>query len=207
MKQGSWLHTVLSTVTRHLGLFAQPDSVQNDLASLRLRLIAEAGPHEVGPQERDLANELRLMREQMTRLIEPVEACRTCAKGFPLPNGRWDGGYCCGGTTENVYSQAELASLRASGTDPKDFRTRVTQQAGCVFRGPRGCSVAPAHRPNLCIRYACRPLRDEYKHRGIASEVSILASRIQRTFQHLCTLRDERIEQESIAAMERAIKP
>ena len=181
----------------------QPSSRQDELASLRLRLVAEPEPCAVDCRERELAHELLHMREQMKRLIDPVQACRTCGKGFPLPNGRWDGGYCCGGATENVFSQTELAVLRAAGTRPSDFRTREFKQAGCVFRGPNGCLLPPAHRPNLCCRYACRLLSDEYEQRGITRETKQLASKILRTFHEFSSLRDQRIEREHAHAIDR----
>ena len=173
---------------------------------MRLRLIAEPGPSEIEPEEWELADTLRRLREEMIATIQPVSACATCGRGFPLPNGRWDGGYCCGGTTENVFSQAELASIRASGTKPGDLRIREYEQAGCAFRCPNGCILEPAHRPNLCVRYACRMLNREYDERGISSEVRRIASSIQRTFSRFETLRNRRIEHEFLDAAERAIR-
>jgi hypothetical protein len=75
----------------------RPVTRRNEVASLRLRLMSESPAEEVSPRERELALEMRAMREQMLRLIGDVQACRTCGKGYPPPNGRWDGGYCCAG--------------------------------------------------------------------------------------------------------------
>lgn len=180
----------------------RPVTRRNEVASLRLRLMSEAPAEELSPRERELALEMRAMREQMLRLIGDVQACRTCGKGYPPPNGRWDGGYCCGGTTENVFRQEELACLRASGTRPRDFRPPHCDHAGCSFRGPLGCSLPPVHRPNLCVRYACRMLNEEYESRGIAPEVKLLASKVQRALHEFQALRAERLERESLAQLE-----
>ena len=179
---------------------------QNELASLRLRLVAEPNQYEVSNRERQLAQDLRELRKQMIKLIVPVRACCTCGKGFPPPNGCWDGGYCCGGTTENVFSQVEIASLRAAGTDPDDFPAPDHRQAGCMFRSAIGCLLQPEHRPNLCVRYACRLLREEYENRGISAEVSKLASNIQRAFHEFSIQRDARVGSEAKAAMEHELK-
>ena len=196
-----FLHRVLASVV-DLYPRIRPATRRNEVASLRLRLVSEASAEELSPRERELALEMRAMREQMLRLIGDVQACRTCGKGYPPPNGRWDGGYCCGGTTENVFRQEELACLRASGTRPRDFKPPHCDHAGCSFRGPRGCSLPPAHRPNLCVRYACRMLNEEYESRGIAPEVKLLASKVQRAFHEFQALRAERLERESLAQLD-----
>lgn len=181
----------------------RPRSRHNEVASLRLRLVSEALPAEATPREVQLALELREMREQMLVLIGEVQSCRICGKGYPLPNGRWDGGYCCGGVTENLFKQDELACLRASGTRPRDLRPPRCDHAGCAFRGPRGCTLPPAHRPNLCLRYACKMLNEEYQQRGIDKDVKSLASRMQRTFAEFQTLRRERLQREALAPLEK----
>jgi len=196
----------LRAFCHHVRGFFDGSSRSDEIACIRLRLTAEISAGEYGSRELQLATDLRAMRERMLPLISPVEACRTCAKGFPLPNGRWDGGYCCGGTTENVFSQSELAALGAAGTQPKDLTVRQFHQAGCVFRGPTGCALPPAHRPNLCVRYACRILNEEYEKRGVSTDVKNLASQIQRAFNEFDTLRAARLEREAANALERAMR-
>lgn len=172
----------------------RPASRANEVASLRLRLISEASENEAPADEVRLARTLLDQRRAMIALIGVVAACRSCARGYPLPNGRWEGGYCCGGTTENLFKQAELASLRAAGTQPSDLRPPRGDHAGCAFRGERGCSLDPAHRPNLCVRYACRALWGEFDGRGIAHRVRSLASDMQRTFAAYERLRSQRLD-------------
>jgi len=183
-------------------LLVGPSSRVNELASLRLRLMAELGAEQCSSQEVALASELRSKRRQMLVLIGEVESCKKCGRGYPRPNGHWDGGYCCGGITENLFRQEELACLRASGTLPTHLRPPRGVHAGCVFRGPKGCSLAPEHRPNLCVRYACKMLREEYKQKGIAEEVRVLASSMQVAFQSFCRLRAERLKSEYWLAWE-----
>lgn len=182
----------------------RPKTRANEVASLRLRLLSEATSDQASPREVELARALCSMRERMLTLIGEVEACRSCGKGYPLPNGRWDGGYCCGGTTENLFKQEEIACMRCSGTQPADLRPPRDDHAGCSFRGRFGCSLAPAHRPNLCVRYACRMLSEEYERRGIATEVRALASEMQRTFGEFQELRSKRLEDESLARFQSA---
>lgn len=190
----------------HIDPRIRPSSRANEVASLRLRLLAELGPDEIPAREAELASRLRAMREQMITLIGEVEACRTCGQGYPLPNGRWEGGYCCGGQTENLFRQEELACLRAAGTRPGDLRPPRTDHAGCAFRGPRGCSLPPRHRPNICLRYACRALNEEYDRRKIARPVKALASEMQRTFARFVKLRAERLENAAIGELAASLR-
>lgn len=73
------------------------------------------------------------------------------------PHGHWDGGFCCGGETEAIFVEAELATLAVAGARPADLRPpKDTEElAGCVFRGPRGCSLAAEHRPSICLAHLC----------------------------------------------------
>jgi len=200
----SWWGRMVGSLWRRIGHYdprIRPKSRANEVASLRLRLLSEAGPDEASAREVEIARQLRSMREQMLELIGNVEACCTCGKGYPPPNGRWEGGYCCGGVTENLFRQEEIACLRASGTRPADLRPPRVDHAGCAFRGPHGCSLPPKHRPNICARYACRALNEEYERRGIAPQVRALASEMQRLYAEFRELREKRLEDESIAEL------
>jgi hypothetical protein len=179
-----------------LDIGVRPASRANELAALRLRLAAELGGRDVPAEERALARSLRAMRIETIDALGELQGCARCGRGHPLPNGRWDGGYCCGGTTENLFTQEEIASLRASGTDQLDLRPPRSSHAGCAFRGPTGCSLRPAHRPNLCVRYLCRDLVEELEARGDLKAIRAIASRMQRAFARYAQLRDERIERE-----------
>lgn len=181
---------------RLLDIGVRPRSRVQELASLRLRLTAEPSGGDVPDDERALALSLRAMRVEMMAALGALQGCAKCGRGHPLPNGRWDGGYCCGGTTENLFTQEELACLRAAGTGLLDLRPPRASHAGCAFRGPTGCSLHPTHRPNLCVRYLCRDLVEELEARGDLQAIRAIASRMQRAFAHYTRLREERIERE-----------
>ena len=120
-----------------------PRSRADEVAALRRRFAAapvhDGGPSGLSVTERDLALELRRLREALSVALAGVASCSGCARGHPLPHGRWRGGHCCGTRGERLSPPAG-------------------DHAGCAFRGPDGCSLAPADRPSLCVRYICREL-------------------------------------------------
>ncbi len=193
---GTW---VLITAHSLFDRLRYPRSKAEDLLRLRCRLMTEAAPEHGGNEERQAGLALRRLRIALVASLDGVQACATCAMRHPLPNGRWDGGHCCGGSTENVFTEIEIASLRIAGTRPSHFRAPSSDQAGCVFRGPTGCSLPPEHRPNICVRYLCRKLRQELRERDDIERVLPLCEEIYRTFTQFARLRAERLQDEYFA--------
>jgi len=132
------------------------------------------------------------MRDLRARLIEAlgsVESCGSCAKGHPLPFGRWDGGHCCGSRTEVLFSDDELAALKLAGTTARELRPPTTELAGCAFRGASGCSLDPRDRPTLCVRYLCRDLEREIASRPDKRHIREIQAELSGCFSRFAELR------------------
>lgn len=159
-----------------------PESRRRELASVRLQLLASKGPEELTSEQRRLGEEMRRLRVEMMAAFGELRACRTCARGHELPRGRWEGGFCCGTTTERLFTRDEIAALRAGGTEPRHLRTPSGDHAGCAFRGKRGCSLAPEHRPGICVRHVCAALEQESRVRGNYERICALRRRMLEVF-------------------------
>jgi hypothetical protein len=169
-----------------------PRSRADDLALLRRRLVAAPGAGDAPPAETEAALELRRLRVELSEALGTVSSCTRCAHRHPLPAGRWSGGHCCSGPTTGVFTDDEVAALRLSGTTPRSLTPPISDHAGCVFRGPTGCSIAPADRPNICVRYLCHDLTAELRERGDLARIRALAADIKRTFDRFVALRAAR---------------
>jgi hypothetical protein len=135
----------------------------DELLALRRRLLAIPVPAAAAP----LARELRGLRARVGALLDGTGACAGCAVRRPPPHGRWAGGFCCGGHTEDLFTDDELASLRLAGTGPGRLRLPAGgERAGCLFRGPAGCALPAVDRPTVCTRYLCQDLERELHRRG-----------------------------------------
>jgi hypothetical protein len=139
-----------------------------------------------------LARELRELRPQVLEAFDGVAACTGCARGRSDPHGHWDGGFCCGGDTEGVFDDDEVAALALGGTKPRDLRGPGGDHAGCAFRGPAGCSLDPHDRPNLCVRFVCRELEAELRRRGEWERTRALTRRLEETFRRFVVARWQR---------------
>ena len=166
---------------RHLvDRLRHPRSRADDLDGLRRRLAAAEGPGEVSEEEREAAAAIARVRQELFNAFGPVEACRGCAKGHPLPHGRWSGGHCCGCRTEQVFTDDEVAVLKLTGTTTSKLTPPAGDHAGCVFRGPEGCSIDVADRPSICVRYVCRELEGELRARGDLKKIRGLGERLAK---------------------------
>ena len=170
----------------------------DDLAALRRRLGCRSGRRPVTAQEASDATELRRLRETMSAALGRCDCCATCARGYPPPHGRFEGGYCCGGGTDNVYSSDEIAALRLSGTRPHHLFAPQGDHAGCVFRGPRGCSLPPAHRPNICVYFLCSALTRELAARGELDQIEALCEQMHSLLRRFMADRTTRLADEAL---------
>jgi hypothetical protein len=168
----------------------------DEMLDVRRRLLAQPGPAGVGPAELDGARQLRWLKEEAARAFGSLERCATCAVGRPRPHGAYPGGFCCGATTAEIFPDDELAALRLGGTSPGDLLPARGELAGCAFRGPRGCVLAPAHRPSQCLRHLCYDLVRELQARGGLGLVEDLAEQLRTTFQQFTALRQSRLDDE-----------
>lgn len=144
--------------------------------------LRRAARQPVSDETRALAAELRELRPLVLAAFEGVRACAGCGHGHSLPHGRWDGGFCCGGRTDGVFDDDEVAALALAGTRPRDLRLPAGDHAGCAFRGPEGCSLDARDRPNLCVRFVCRELEGELREDGEWARVRALTRRLETTF-------------------------
>jgi hypothetical protein len=175
-----------------------PKSRAEVLRELRAILAEQAEWSRASHEERHLALELAALREAMHKGLGEVESCGRCAEGHPLPNGRWQGGHCCGTETHKLFSRAELAALKLSGTTPAKLVGPHSDHAGCAFRGPEGCSLDVADRPNLCVRFICRELSGELRDRGDRPKLRALSKQIEETFICFVAARRARLEDEML---------
>ncbi len=169
---------------------------------MRLRLARQTGPRGASEEERRIALGLRVNRAALGAVFAGVEACRSCAR----PRSRdWPGGHCCAGRTERLFTDPELAALRLAGTTPASLRLPTGEHAGCAFRGPTGCSLDPVNRPSLCVRYACRELETELRHRPDRAAIAHLRSELRAGFERFIAVRAARLDAEWLQGVERQL--
>jgi hypothetical protein len=161
--------------------------------------VAEAAREGGSDEARALARELRALKPQVLAAFEGVHACGGCAKGHSRPHGRWDGGFCCGGRTEGVFDEHEVAALALAGTHPRDLRGPGGDHAGCAFRGPEGCSLDARARPSLCVRFVCRELEGELRESGDWERVRALTRRLETTFAAFVKAREGELQRDEHA--------
>ena len=169
-----------------------PRARADEVLALRRRLAAAPGPDAATADEIALAAEMRRLREALSTALEGVTSCSGCARGHPLPQGRYRGGHCCGTRTALVFTDDEVAALRLSGTTPARLVPPAGDLAGCAFRGPQGCSLEVADRPNICVRYVCQELQSELRERGDLREIKAIDAALTRAFERFCRLRRSR---------------
>ncbi len=174
---------------RHLvDRLRQPRSRADELLDVRRRLGA-AARKPTGPRARELAETLRELRIAASAAQGCVHACAGCGRGKPLPAGRFDGGHCCSGATADIFTDDEVAALALAGTRPAALRPPDGDHAGCAFRGSTGCSLAPADRPTVCVRYICRDLTAEVAARGDIAHVVSHLDRLDDTWAEFAAVR------------------
>ena len=161
------------------------------------------GPDVTGAAEAQLALHLRQLREELMARIGPVKSCAHCVQP---QSTTWPGGFCCSGHTEALFTDHELAALRLAGTTAAALTPPRAHQAGCVFRGPKGCSLKVAHRPCLCVRFVCGELRRELDQRGNCAAIVRLQNELRVTFDRVVQQRDERVESTSFAQLEASLR-
>ena len=195
---------MLIPLQRLLDRARQPRSRADEVAEVRSRVAAARRAHasegtsREGDAARALAIDLVRQRREVSAAIGDVRACSGCARGRPLPEGRWSGGQCCSARTVEIFTDDEVRALALAGTTPARLVAPSGDHAGCAFRGKDGCSLDVADRPSLCVRYVCRELERELTERGDVRGVKALASELGRTFARFAkvTARAERLSSE-----------
>jgi hypothetical protein len=171
---------VLIPVQRLVDRLAHGPGRAEEVAALRLRLVASRRRHGREAKLCALADELRRDREQLAAVLARGGACSGCARGHPLPAGRYPGGHCCSGKTEELFDEVEIVALSLSGVAPRDLRPARGEHAGCAFRGPSGCTLPSSIRPNRCLAYTCPELEDELRARGALGPLRRIRGQMMR---------------------------
>ena len=180
-----------------------------DASAVKKRLL---GAGDGGAHERELAERLLALKREMAGATGQVRACSTCAEGQAWPRGAYAGGDCCSGLADNVFSDDEIAALALTGTRARDLvePPRDDAQAGCVFRGAHGCSLAVDHRPSVCVRYACTKLQRELSRLGRLDSTEQIARELGEVLAAFATARAAREAAEwadrELAAIERSLR-
>jgi len=140
------------------------------LVRIRAEVSAIASaPDELGVAARELMRCKLALAECVSR--RPLlRSCAQCARGMDGKAGCFSGGLCCSGATEVVFTSEEIAALGLAGASPRDYRASG-EDAGCVFRGERGCILSTEHRPSVCVHYLCRDLVAELAEHGAVTDI------------------------------------
>lgn len=189
----------------------QVPSRAGELRELTKRLRS-ARRAEVSPEERTLALQLRALKLQISEAFGAVSTCTRCVphhnRGVSADDSArmpFAGGECCGGVTEELFSDDELAALALAGTRPRDLTAPRTDHGGCAFRGVEGCTLPTAHRPQRCVHYTCKLLREELRTRGDVAEIQALLAQLQQQMNRFVAARHERLDDELFATLEAAL--
>lgn len=156
--------------------------------------------------EAALAERVQRLKLELAAATGAVGSCSRCASQLAWPRGAFAGGDCCSGAAANVFSEAELAVLAHAGTRPRDLRPAEDAPAGCAFRGATGCTLAVAHRPAVCVRYACRGLQRELHDLGRLDVVEALAAELGAALAELAAHRERAWAERELVAFARAIR-
>lgn len=200
---------MLIAVERLLTRLRHPASRADELDALRTRLRAErAKQTDANPEERSVALRVLELKRAISAALTTVMSCRSCATGLPAPQGSYAGGACCGGATPDLFDDHELAALALGGTRPADLVPPAGNDlhAGCVFRGPRGCTLDVAHRPGRCVLYLCELLRRELHRAGRLDDVEGMLAELERAMMDSIALHEARVDREVLAPLVAALE-
>lgn len=151
----------------------------DECAQLHCRLLAQEARGSLSFAERETAQEAMRLKGQILQEIGLCRCCVTCAADLPPPAGRWAGGACCAHAPGVLFTDVELAMLRAAGVGAEALEGPFEASAGCPFRSENGCTLASAARPNPCVAYMCDSLREELRSRGVLESVDRLGRRLE----------------------------
>ncbi|HEY4241115.1 MAG TPA: hypothetical protein VGM88_14935 [Kofleriaceae bacterium] len=183
----------------------QPRSRARELIELHDRLRAELGSRP-DPEEVALAASVLAQKRAVAALQAGVTSCSSCATGRPLPDGRFDGGACCSGSTEILFDDDELGALVHAGTRIADLPAPRTDHAGCAFRGATGCTLSTTHRPARCVHYLCDGLRAELHRRGALDDLEVALAELDRRMQAFRAARAARTDRQVLEPLLDALR-
>ena len=170
-----------NTMARILG----PRSRAEELRALRRRFAAIDVSRFEYKEAVQSARRLRALRKSLVAELGQRRACTACVRP---QSDDWPGGHCCSGCTEDLFPDDELKALKLSGTKRRHWKTPHSDHRGCAFRSPKGCALAPAHRPSLCVRYACLDLQREIDLGKNADDINRLQEELRLESLHFSAL-------------------
>ncbi|MEM9191895.1 MAG: hypothetical protein AAGF12_22170 [Myxococcota bacterium] len=122
------------------------------------------------PTCRALAIDLLTLKAESYAATRETASCGRCRHAEEGDDG-YQGGFCCGASSAEVFSDGDLLALQAAGVElaplleaPRFREPRPKLPTGadpCALLTAEGCGLEPAHRPVICVAYACRGLRRE----------------------------------------------
>lgn len=145
---------------------------------------------------------MRALRAEVGGIVGQLAACASCTRGYRAPEGIWDGGHCCSGSTVDLFRDHEVAALHLGGTRARHLRAPRTRPAGCAFRGPTGCALPVEHRPNVCVRYLCAAARRELHERGDLLRTMELIASLEELFEEFTEQRAARQAEEELRTLQ-----
>ncbi len=154
------------------------------LRQLQRRFLAQPAPAQACAEELQLATVLRELRQEVGALMGPLAVCARCAVGRPPPHGEGQGGFCCGGATEEIFDADELCALRLAGTTMAHLVPARPGLGGCLFRGPEGCVLPLAHRPSVCVVHLCPEASRELHRAGRLDTVERRSAELHLYLHH-----------------------
>lgn len=198
---------MLIAAERLLIRIRHPASRADELNALRARLRAEH-TEIAGDDERALAQRIVERKRAISERLGAVTSCRSCETQRPPEHDGYTGGACCGGVTAELFDDHELAALAQGGTRPADLTPPAggALHIGCVFRGPRGCTLDVADRPGRCVLYLCVTLRRELHRDGQLDELEHLLAELQRDMTEFIARHGARVDRDVLAPLVAALE-
>lgn len=154
-----------------------------ELGRLLARFEAQPGPWLADSRARALATRIVQLKRELSDALAEARACSGCARGCVAPAGFFEGGRCCGTATLEVFTQGEVRALKLAGVaPPSEPAEGGDERAGCLFRGPTGCSLEAEARPSRCLVYVCHELRIELEDTERAERIQALRRELDEAF-------------------------
>lgn len=154
-----------------------------ELGRLLARYEAQPGPMFADPMVCAVAERIVHLKRALSSAIGNVRACSGCARGCVAPAGYFEGGRCCGTSTLEVFTQAEVRAMKLARVPPPSHPAEDgAERAGCAFRGSAGCSLSVEQRPMRCVEYVCHELRMELEDTDRFDRIQALRRELTATF-------------------------
>ncbi len=155
----------------------------SELGRLLARYEAQPGTAFADPMLRAMAERIVHLKRALADALGEVRACAECARGCARPSGFFEGGRCCGTSTLEVFTQAEVRAIKMAGVPaPSEPAEDGDAHAGCIFRGAQGCSISTDARPSRCLVYVCHDLRIELEDTERYERIQALRRELNDTF-------------------------